>query len=128
MRSSASKRDSDARLLELINLYPNPAATRVLDIGCAGGRYTVLLAQRGFDVMAMDASQAMGAETRRRVAETVGSEEAEARVRPGRMDDLGEHRDGSFDLVVALGVYHCAASPRECESLRGASGVRARAR
>ena len=31
----------------------------VLDLGCAGGRNTVLLAERGFDVWAVDASDAV---------------------------------------------------------------------
>ena len=34
----------------------------------------------------------------------------------GRMDDLGDFADGSFDLVVALGVYHCATRRGEWDS------------
>jgi SAM-dependent methyltransferase len=108
-----ANRDPDHRLLELIEQYPNPEAVRVLDLGCAAGRNTVLLARRGFDVAALDAAHAMVAETRRRVGEVLGSEEAEARVRQGRMDDLGAFDSGSMDLVVALGVYHAAASRSE---------------
>jgi hypothetical protein len=52
----------------------------------------------------------MVAETRRRVAEILGEREAEARVRLGRMDDLAEFDDGTFDLVVSLGVLHNAQS------------------
>jgi SAM-dependent methyltransferase len=106
-------RDPDHRLLELIELYPNPEGVRILDLGCAGGRNTVLLGQRGFDVMAVDASQAMVDETRRRLGEVLGSRDAEARVRRGRMDDLGSFDSGSMDLVVALGVLHAAGSRSE---------------
>lgn len=111
-----SNRDPDLRLLDLIEQYPNPGAVRVLDVGCAGGRNTVLLAERGFDVMALDASRAMVAETRRRVGEILGLREAEARVSAGRMDDLGAFDSGSLDLVVALGVYHAAVSRAEWDS------------
>lgn len=108
-----ANRNPDHRLLELIEQYPTPGAVRVLDLGCAAGRNTVLLARRGFDVVAIDAASAMVAETRRRLGEVLGSEEAEARVRPGRMNDLGAFDSGSMDLVVALGVYHAAASRSE---------------
>ena len=108
-----ANRDPDHRLLELVEQYPTPEAVRVLDLGCAAGRNTVLLARRGFDVVALDAAHAMVAETRRRLGEVLGSEEAEARVCQGRMDDLGAFDSGSMDLVVALGVYHGAASRSE---------------
>jgi SAM-dependent methyltransferase len=108
-------RAPDQRLLALLDEYDDPAATRVLDIGCAGGRNTVLLAETGFDLHARDTSAAMVAETRRRVAEILGEREAEVRVRLGRMDDLAEFDDGAFDLVVSLGVFHNAQSWPEWE-------------
>lgn len=101
------------RLTELVREYPDPAAVRVLDLGCAAGRNAVLLAQRGFDVEALDASSAMAAKTRERVAAIRGADEAARRVRVGRMDDLSFAADSSFDLVVALGLYHCAQSRAE---------------
>jgi SAM-dependent methyltransferase len=103
-------REPDHRLLSLIAGVANPAGVRVLDLGCAGGRNTELLAGRGFDVHALDAAEAMVARTRERVAAVLGREEARARVRRGRMDDLVSYRTGEFDLVVALGVHHSAAS------------------
>jgi SAM-dependent methyltransferase len=108
-------RAPDQRLLALLDEYDDPGATRVVDIGCAGGRNTVLLAETGFDVHARDSSAAMVAETRRRVAELLGEREAEARVRLGRMDELAEFDDGAFDLVVSLGVLHNAQSWAEWE-------------
>jgi SAM-dependent methyltransferase len=106
-------REPDLRLMELILEYPDPAGIRVLDLGCAAGRNTVLLAERGFDVEALDASPAMVAKTRERLAAILGAEEAERRVRVGRMEDLSPVTDASFDLVVALGLYHCAQSRGE---------------
>jgi len=106
-------REPDVRLGELIREYPNPSRVRVLDLGCAAGRNAVLLAQKGFDVEAVDASAAMAARTRERLASILGAAEASRRVQVGRMDDLTWARDGCFDLVVALGLYHCAQNRAE---------------
>lgn len=108
-------RDPDHRLAELVREYPLPAATRVLDLGCAGGRNAVFLAEAGFDVQAVDASAAMVERTRQRLEPLVGEEEASERVREGRMDDLSGYPDASFDLVVALGIYHNARTRSEWE-------------
>lgn len=108
-------REPDARLTKLVREYTDPAAVRVLDLGCAAGRNAVLLAQAGFDVEALDSSPAMAAKTRERVAAIRGTAEAARRVRVGRMDDLSFAADGRFDLVVALGLYHCAQSRAEWE-------------
>lgn len=105
-------REPDRRLIELLDDYPQPASVRVLDLGCAGGRNTLLLAAAGFDLHAVDSSRAMIERTRARVAELLGPDEARRRVRLGAMDDLN-FESGSFDLVVALGVYHNAHSPEE---------------
>lgn len=86
---------------------------RVLDLGCAGGRNTRFLAERGVDVHAVDASPAMVDRTRARVAEVLGPSEAEERVVMGSMSHLGRFDDHSLDLVVALGVIQSAQSLRE---------------
>ena len=52
-----------------------PGQRQVLDIGCAGGRNTVLLAERA-SMSTPGHSRAMVAETRRRVAAVLGEEEA----------------------------------------------------
>jgi SAM-dependent methyltransferase len=101
-------REPDIRTMSIIEGIEDAAGTRVLDLGCAAGRNTVVLAGRGFDVYALDSSQAMVAKTRERVAEILGEEEAAARVLHGRMDDLSAFETGSFDLVLALGTYHNA--------------------
>lgn len=103
-----AKRDADVRLMELVDQYDDSGAVRILDLGCAAGRNTVVLAGRGFDVYALDSSSAMVAKTRERVAELMGDEEAARRVREGRMEDLSDFDDGFFDMIVALGVYHNA--------------------
>jgi SAM-dependent methyltransferase len=106
-------REPDLRLMELLREYADPSKTRVLDLGCAGGRNAVPLARGGFDLQALDASPAMAAKTRERLAPILGAENAERRVRVGRMDDLSFFADAAFELVVALGIYHCARTSAE---------------
>ena len=106
-------REPDVRLAEILRDYPEPSKTRVLDLGCAAGRNAVLLAQKGFDIEALDASPAMAAKTRERLAPILGVSEAQRRVRVGRMDSLSFAAEASFPLVVALGIYHCAQSRAE---------------
>lgn len=115
-------RDPDHRLLAMVEEFDAPARARVLDIGCAGGRNTVLLAERGFDVHAVDASAPMVERTRRRVAAVLGEAQASDRVRVGHMDDLRAYPDSSFDLVVALGIYHNARSLEEWEDAVAETG------
>jgi SAM-dependent methyltransferase len=109
-----SERDPDHRLREMAATL-HPGETRVLDVGCAGGRNTVFLAELGVHVEALDASAGMVEETRRRLAAVVGAEAARARVRQGRMDDLSAYPSASFDLVLGLGIYQNAASMQEWE-------------
>ncbi len=110
-----AERAPDHRLTRLVENVATPADCRVLDLGCAGGRNTVMLAEGGFDVWARDASLPMVERTRAAVRELLGAEEAERRVRVGRMDDLTASADEAFDLVVALGLYQNAESLEEWE-------------
>lgn len=105
-----AERDPDDRLRVLVDEYAEPAEVRVLDVGCAGGRNTVFLARRGFDVHAADGSPAMVEETRRRLAAVLGEPEARNRVVVAEMDHLDAFPDNSFDLVVSLGLLHNAES------------------
>lgn len=106
-------RDPDHRLRGLMEQVDQPSAFRVLDLGCAAGRNTVYLAEKGVDVQALDPSEAMLERTRERLGAVLGPEEARSRVRRGVMTDLGAYEDDSFDLVVALGVLHTARSEEE---------------
>jgi SAM-dependent methyltransferase len=108
-----ANRPPDKRLEILLNDYPDPAGTRVLDLGCAGGRNTELLARCGFDVYAIDASGAMVARTRARLAPMFGEDGASGRVWKGRMDELDAFDADSIDIVVALGILQSARSREE---------------
>ena len=103
-------RDPDTRLQELLNDFSDPGQVVVLDVGCAAGRNTVMLAERGFDVFAIDSSEAMVARTRERVAGVLGPAESDRRIRLGHMENLRDFADASVHVLVALGVLHQAAT------------------
>lgn len=105
-----ASRPADHRLVELIAAYPEPSKIHVLDLGCAGGRNTELLAERGFDVYALDRSTAMVRRTQERLWSHVGIAEAEKRVAFGDMRDLERYEEHFFHVVVALGIYQQAPS------------------
>ncbi len=109
-------RDPDVRLLEILDGYAAAEGARVLDLGCGGGRNSQVLARRGFDLYALDASRAMVAHTRRCLRPLLGKLQTASRVNHGGMDNLGQFADAFFDLVVALGIYHCASSRAEWDS------------
>ena len=104
-------KEPDHRLGQLLELFDEPQLIRVLDLGCASGRNTDLLAHAGCDFHALDSSAPMIEKTRERVAGIVSESVAADRVRFGVMEDLGEFEDEFFHLIVALGIYHQASSP-----------------
>ncbi len=108
-----AERAPDLRLQALAAACPAPAVTRVLDIGCAGGRNTVFLAEAGFDVRAIDFAGPMVRTTRARLQPILGEEAAADRVRKRRMNDLSEWDDNAFDWILALGIYQQAQSEDE---------------
>lgn len=105
-----AKRDTDHRLLALIDAEEHPEELRALDLGCAAGRNSVYLAVRGADIHAVDLSLPMVKATRERLASILGEDEAARRVVQSPMDDLSMFEDDSFDLVVALGIYQQATT------------------
>jgi len=108
-----AQRDPDHRLLELVEEYTIPRQIRVLDLGCAGGRNTVFLAKKWFDIYAIDGSLAMIEETRNRVAKIIGNEASGNRIHHGLMTDLSRYDSASFDLMVALGIFQNATTADE---------------
>ncbi|MBW3566015.1 MAG: class I SAM-dependent methyltransferase [Acidobacteria bacterium] len=106
-------REPDLRLVSIVDAMEDPGSVRFLDLGCAAGRNTVFLAERGCDVHATDLSRPMVEETTRRLATTVGKAEALRRVHLLPMTDLSRFTDRSFDFIIALGIYQQATSLEE---------------
>lgn len=109
-------RPPDHRLVALVEAGALPCVARVLDLGCAGGRNADYLTALEVDVLAVDASAAMIAATRARLARKLGDAEAARRVRQERVDALGDLPDASFDLALALGVLQHAGSEAAFEA------------
>lgn len=102
-------RERHVRALDWIDGLGLAPGAAVLEIGCGAGFLSVALAKRGFEVHAIDSVEAMVAQARQHVAELgIGDSLAIA------LGDANELRfaDGSFDLVVALGVIPWLEDPR----------------
>lgn len=101
-------RERHTRALTWIDALSLPAGSRVLEIGGGAGLMTVALAQRGFQVEAVDASAAMVELTRRNVQEAGCEALVTARVGDACALPFAEQ---AFDLVIALGVVSWLAKP-----------------
>jgi ubiquinone/menaquinone biosynthesis C-methylase UbiE len=96
-------REPDIHLMSLLAEVHELPSLRTLDLGCAGGRNAVALGDLMAPVTAIDASHPMCVATRERVG---------TRVARARMDRI-PCRSSSFELVLALGIYHQADSDDE---------------
>ncbi|MDR9382536.1 MAG: methyltransferase domain-containing protein [Natronomonas sp.] len=81
---------------------------RILEVACGTGRFTVMLADRGANIVGMDISEAMLEQGRRKaraagVAETLSFMQADA----GRLPFPDDH----FDTVFAMRFFHLAPDP-----------------
>ena len=82
-----------ARLIDLLEL---PTGSRVLDVPCGQGRHAHLLAETGFDVDALDYSEAL-----LKVARARGTSRT-LRYAQGDMRALPKKWNGRFDAVLNL--------------------------
>jgi len=88
-------------VLGLVEKLALPAGTRALDVGCGAGYAAVALAQRGFDVDAIDPVPAMLDATRSRALRH--AVKPRVRTASGDVHSL-PFEDHAFGLVIALGV------------------------
>jgi SAM-dependent methyltransferase len=84
------------------------AGTKVLEVGCGAGGTAVALAERGFDVDAVDAAPAMIDVARRPADQSAVG--ALIRTRLADVQAL-DFPDEAFDLVIAFGVVPWLTSP-----------------
>lgn len=98
-----------------------PAEGAVLEIGAAGGRYTVELARRGYRITAVDLSAALLAKCRENLAAADLEEEVEFLVADAR--DLHQVTEKGFDLVLLMGpLYHLPVEADRKRALQEAYG------
>jgi SAM-dependent methyltransferase len=94
--------DQLVRLLARLERAPAAAERRAIDVGCGGGRHTLLLHQFGFDAWGLDYSEEIVRACQRDFA---GGPLAD-RFIAGRLCDLSaEH--GPFAVIVFWGVAFC---------------------
>lgn len=94
-------RGRQAILLRLVDSLDLSTRARVLDVGCGPGFLALTLADRGFQVDAIDHAPAMVEMARLQVKRP--SMEHRVQVDVGDAHDLS-YPDGTFDLIVGLGV------------------------
>jgi 2-polyprenyl-3-methyl-5-hydroxy-6-metoxy-1,4-benzoquinol methylase len=88
-------------VLRWIDELSIPMGQKVLEIGCGAGRCTVALAQRGYLIHAMDSVEGMLNSTQAHAIEAGVS--SSVTTSSGDAHNLA-FRDGSFGLVLAIGV------------------------
>lgn len=84
--------------------------TRILEIACGTGRFSVMLAERGADVTGLDISQPMLAKARENARRAGVSDRIEfQRSDAGRLPMV----DDSFDVVFGIRFFHLADTPAD---------------
>jgi SAM-dependent methyltransferase len=79
-----------------------PNVGRILDYGCGQGRLLATMLDRGLDAEGMEKHADMRSIAQ---AETAKWSSAKPRVLAGSVDDLGKISSGTYDLIVAMGVF-----------------------
>jgi ubiquinone/menaquinone biosynthesis C-methylase UbiE len=100
-------RRRQSRILEWVDAVASPGST-VVDVGSGAGHLSVALAARGFDVVAIDNSEAMVQRTRENAA--IAGVADRVRAIAGDSEDLSLP-DDSFDIVVAVGLIPWVERP-----------------
>jgi SAM-dependent methyltransferase len=82
-----------------------PATGNILEIGAAGGSYTVELARRGYDITAVDISDKLLDICKNKISDEGLNQKVNFFISDAR--DLSELRDKLFDVVLLMGpLYH----------------------
>jgi SAM-dependent methyltransferase len=96
---------------ELLATYLPPSG-RILDLGGGPGRYTIWLAERGYQVILADLSPELLAIARTQIAAAGVSQQVEAVVEADACN-LGRWADASFDAVLCLGPFYHLPDPAD---------------
>ncbi len=91
------------------------SCTRVLDVGCGGGRNIVYFLQNNFDVFAVDAD-AGAIEAVKSMARQVAPHTSQENFIVANAEDM-PFDDASFDLVICSAVLHFAKNKAHFEDM-----------
>src|SRR5215212_6553355 len=87
-----------------------PSSGRILDLGGEPGRYTIWLAEQGYQVVLADLSPELLALARTQIAAAGVDQQVEAVVEADACD-LSRWPDASFDAVLCLGPFYHLPNP-----------------
>jgi ubiquinone/menaquinone biosynthesis C-methylase UbiE len=96
------------RVVEIVQSLLPDSQSRILDVGCGAGVYSVAFAESGYDVTGVDAAQGMLSRARAKITPALSS-----RLRFGE-ENLDRHLTlppSSFDGVIAISVLQAVQSP-----------------
>jgi SAM-dependent methyltransferase len=89
-----------------------PSSGRILDLGGGPGRYTIWLAEQGYQVVLADLSPELLALARTQIAAAGVDQQVEAVVEADACD-LSRWPDASFDAVLCLGSFYHLPDPAD---------------
>ncbi len=89
-----------------------PPSGRVLDLGGGPGRYTIWLAERGYQIVLADLSPKLLAIARTQIAAAGVDQQVEAIVEADACH-LSRWHDASFDAVLCLGPFYHLPDPAD---------------
>ncbi len=98
---------------DLLKKYKNP---KILDVGAGTGRYSVELANEGYDVTAI--------ELIKHNLMTLKSKNSSVKAHLGNATDLSSFKDNSFDMILLFGpLYHLISKEDKLKALMEAKRV-----
>lgn len=103
---------TDALVEDCVAITRSPGL-RVLDAGCGIGQMTRLLASRGHEIVAADVSSLLLARARERIGEENHQWLDHIHFIQSPVQQLDQHIEGTFDLVIFHAVLEWLDKPRE---------------
>jgi len=116
--SSKSARVEFLTTVHIINRYLKPGS-KIMDIGAGAGEYSLHFAREGYDVTAVELTDA-----NIRAFEAKLTPELNIDLHQGNACDLSKFRDGEFDIVLVFGpLYHLSQEEDQQKCIREAKRV-----